>query len=159
MDAPRRTLSGGIEAVPVGILSEDLRRVDLALAWRSGELAVDVNDPVLAGELVPLFDGDTASLIRSEQINPLFFTLTFRFPVRLKGVRLFPSYSSYDWALRPLPEEEWLVIQNAADGAWSSLELEQSVETSVVRLEVLRRERDDYVHLNEVELWTDDGGG
>ena len=153
-DPPRRVLSGGIEAV-AGTLGEDLRQIDLALAWESGELAIDVNGPVLDGQLGPLLDGDTTSLVRSEDVNPFFITLTFRSPVRLKGVRVFPSYSSYDWGLQPRPEEVWLVIRNAADEVWSALELEQSVETSVVRLELLRREGDDYVHLNELELWTE----
>ena len=149
----RRVLSGGIDHASVARFGESSRRLDLALARRSGEVEVVINDPTLDPRLDLLFDGDTTSLARSEEINPLFLTFTFRAPVALKGVRLFPSYSSYDWGLQTGPDQDWLVIRGASQEAWSGIELEQSVETGFVKLELLRRESDDFVHLNEVEIW------
>jgi hypothetical protein len=46
------------------------------------------------------------------------------------------------------------MIEGAPDSAWSQLDLPEPVSTSIVQLEVLRRERDDYVHLDEIELYT-----
>jgi hypothetical protein len=94
-------------------------------------------------------------VVRTEEVNPLFLTFTFRTPVALRGVRVFPSYSSYDWALQTGPDAEWLVIRDASSQSWSGIELEQSVETGVVRVELLRRQRDDFVHVNEIEIWVE----
>jgi hypothetical protein len=46
------------------------------------------------------------------------------------------------------------MIEGAPDSAWSQLDLQEAVSTSVVQLEILRRERDDYVHIDEIELYT-----
>jgi hypothetical protein len=151
----RRVLSGGVEVAAVKSTVEGLRRIAVAPARRSGDIDVVTNDSSLDHQLGPLFDGNTRSLVRSEKINPLFVTFTFRTPVSLKTVRVFPSYSSYDWGLQAAPEAEWLVIRNASGQAWSALELQNAVRTEVVRVELLRRQRDDFVHLNEIELWTE----
>jgi hypothetical protein len=121
---------------------------------RAGLVTIDVNDPVFASRLDPLFDGDTATLSRTESVNPLVMTFHFLTPVRLSGVRIFPSFSSYDWSLEANRGMPAMVVRKAAPDVWSTIVLQEDVETDTVRLTLHRLERDDYVHVNEVELWT-----
>lgn len=126
--------------------------LDLAAARTSGALQIEINDFQFEPRLNELFDGDTGSLSRSEEVNPLVFDFHFEPPIRLAGVRIFPSYSTYDWALKAAPDQPLLVVREAADKEWSRINLTEPIETSQVRLEVRRLVRDDFVHLNEVEL-------
>jgi hypothetical protein len=126
--------------------------LDIAAARSSGALQIEINDFQFEPRLNELFDGDTGSLSRSEEVNPLVLDFHFQTPIRLAGARVFPSYSTYDWALKAAPEQPLLVVREAADKEWSRINLTEPIETSQVRLEVRRLVRDDYVHLNEVEL-------
>jgi len=128
-------------------------RLDLAGARAAGTLQVAANDPGYAPRLDFLFDGDVSSLARSEDINPLVLELSFQQPIALVSVRIFPSYSTYDWAVRAGPDQPRLVVREAAEEQWSRIDLPAPVETTEVRLEIRRLVRDNYVHLNEVELF------
>ena len=130
--------------------------LDIAGARRSGALRIDVNDPALGPRLDALFDGDTSTLSRTEDVNPLVLRFRFEAPIRLRGARVFPSYSTYDWSLRPHPEQPRRMVQNAAEERWSAIELPEPVETAEVWLELRRLVRDNYVHLNEVMLLVDE---
>lgn len=125
---------------------------DIAAARLSGDLSIDVNDPRFSERLDALFDGDTGSLSRTEDINPLILVFRLKTPIKLAAVRIFPSYSTYDWAVRPDPESPRLVIRGAAEEQWSRIDFEKPMETAEVRIEVRRLVRDNYVHVNEVEL-------
>jgi hypothetical protein len=132
----------------------DLEKIDLAHEQSSGNLTVEANDPLFPPRVPTIIDGDTTSMTRSEGINPLILTLTFREPVSLAAARLYPAGSPYDWLVEPTPGGPRLMLEGAPDSAWSQLDLPEPVTTTVVQLEILRRERDDYVHLNEIELYT-----
>jgi hypothetical protein len=126
--------------------------LDVPAARLAGALSIDVNDPKFSERLDALFDGDTGSLSRTEDINPLILVLRLKTPVKLTAVRIFPSYSTYDWAVRADPEAPRLMVRGAADERWSRIDLEKPTETTEVRIEVRRLVRDNYVHVNEVEL-------
>jgi hypothetical protein len=128
-------------------------RINLS-SERAGWVTVDVNDPVFVSRLDPLFDGDITTLSRTEGVNPLVMTFHFPTPVRLSAVRLFPSYSSYDWSVELKSGTRAMIVRKAAPDTWSTIVLQDDVETDTVRVTLRRLERDDYVHLNEVELWT-----
>ncbi len=127
-----------------------LKAIDLAQAWLAGSLTVESNDPAL--DIGRLFDKNEESLAKSAAINPLILTFTFHDPIRLKSVRIYPSYSTYDWAVRASQSSEGFVIKSTPPKAWSRLDLPQAEETRQIRMEVLRLISDDYVHLNEVEF-------
>jgi hypothetical protein len=136
------------------VLGPDLTaRHDLQAGRADGTLQIDVNDPAFPGRLDALFDGDTSTLSRSEDVNPLILVLRFQAPVTLAAVRVFPSYSTYDWAVRPHPEEPRYLVREAAEEEWSRIDLPRPVETTEVRLELRRLVRDNYVHVNEIELY------
>ena len=127
-------------------------RLDLAGARASGAALVEVNDPSLRERLDVLFNGDTGEPVRSDGVNPLVFRIALDPPVRLVGVRVFPSYSTYDWTVRANPEQPRLIVRGAAEEQWSRVELPEPVATGEVQIEIARLVRDDFVHVNEIEL-------
>ena len=152
---PHRPQLANAKAVTPGDSRLDvLSKVDLAHEQSSGNLTLETNDPQFAPRAPAILDGNVASMSRSEGVNPLILTLTLREPLSLAAARVYPAGSTYDWLLEPSPGGPRLMVENAADSAWSQIELSEPVSTSVIQLEILRRERDDYVHLTEIELYT-----
>lgn len=99
-----------------------------------------------------LFDGDDATVVRTENINPLKITLTFVEPIKLKAARMLSSYSDYNWSMTPEGGER-MIIESIPDGVISVLVLPTAVTTKKVTFEVLRRTRDNFCHVNEIELF------
>lgn len=132
-------------------LSPKLRRLDLTQLINTGMLTVESNSPA-SGLVIGAFDGDEKSLAKSEQVNPFILTLRFTEPVTVRAVRIFSSYSDYDWAAHPEGGER-LVVTNIPDSTWSVINYSKSIKTSVVTVEVLRKTRDNFVHVNEVEIY------
>jgi len=133
-------------------IEASLKPVDLRHLLATGK--VRLQSP-RGGGLENVFDGDPTSLFRSDNVNPVVLTFTFQEPISLKAVRIFPSYSAYDWALYPEPNKLGMVIRGAGEEDWSRIDLPKAVKTNTVRVEVLRIVRDNYVHLNEVEFYTE----
>jgi len=100
-----------------------------------------------------IVDGDTTTLYKTEGVNPIVLAFTFKEPIALKTIRMFPSYSSYDWAVYTDDTEKGTIIRSVPEETWSRMDFEKSVQTNKVRVEVLRLERDNFVHLNEVEMY------
>jgi hypothetical protein len=133
---------------------EGLTRLDLAQLRNAGELAIEVNDDNVVPKLQNLFDGDVESLIKTESINPIVIVLKFEHPIDLRAVRVVLAGSPYDWVLELRPGERHL-LSRVPERTWSTIELPEAIETEAVRIEALRLERDDYVHVNELELWAE----
>lgn len=133
-------------------------KLDLAAARAAHTLVVSGNDPAFQPRIDALFDGSIATLARTEDVNPLVLTFEFAQPIRLAAVRLYPSYSSYDWGIEPAQGEAGQVVRNAPAEMWSGVALSKAVETRVVRVLMRRLERDNFVHVNEVELWVTPAG-
>jgi hypothetical protein len=127
--------------------------LDLAALLQSKEVEVEVNDPTFAPQVAALFDGATGPPIRTNSINPLIITLKFRSPIKLRWARGVFAASPHDWALEPVPGGPRYAATNVPAGKWSRIGLPEATTTSVVRFEILRLERDDYVHVGELELW------
>ena len=147
---PDATLVESASSPPI----EGLVRVELRKALAEGKVQIETNDPAFNDRLAPLFDGDTESLSRTESINPLILVFKFPEPIKLRTARVFLAGSAYDWLLEA-PAGERHLTQGVAERTWSRIDLESAVETDVVRVETLRLERDDYVHVNELELWVE----
>jgi hypothetical protein len=67
-------------------------------------------------------------------------------------MRVLSTYSDYGWAVQ-LENGERLVVDTIVDGEWSTITWPAGVKTGKVTVEVLRLMRDNYVHLNEVEIY------
>jgi hypothetical protein len=79
-------------------------------------------------------------------------SLTFVEPVKIKGVRVLSTYSDYNWSFTA-DNGERLVLESIPEGVSSVLVLPAPVTAKSITIEVLRRTRDDYVHVNEVDLY------
>ena len=152
----RPTLPDAI-AVDDGAVAEleGLSRIDLRAAIEGGALTLSTNDLAVDVKLGVVIDGSVNSLVRSESINPLILTFTFKSPIRLRTARIYLAGAPYDWVLEA-KEGDRLLNSNIPERVWSQIDLPETVETNVVRVEALRLERDDIVHLNEIELWVED---
>jgi hypothetical protein len=149
---PRRSLEGQpVTAEAVAL--ESLQRIDLAAALSNGALTIEVNDPSAKASIPAMVDGDPDNLLKTDSVNPLVVTLTFRDPIQLRAARAYMAASPYDWLLEAQPGKQRLLATNVPDRQWSQISLPAAVETNVVRIEILRIERDDYVHANEIELY------
>jgi hypothetical protein len=151
----RRTLANAESAEPGTADLEQLERVDLRAGLSAGQITIESNDGRVRQTVDVLVDGNVETLAVSDQTNPLELTVTLDRPVRLRAVRVFPIGSSCDWVLEPLPGEGRRLAQGVPERVWSQIDLPAPVDTSVVRLEVLRLERDDFVHVGEIELFTE----
>ena len=133
-------------------------RLDLARGLASGVVRVQANDPRFPPGIEKLTDSDTTTLSRSEDVNPLVLTFAFGTKIPLKTIRIYLSYSSYDWKLY-LDSGSPLVVREAADEAWSEIDLPVVEVVQQLRLEIRRLQRDNFVHVNEIEFYTENGRG
>jgi hypothetical protein len=151
--APVKRSLPGQPAPAEQVALESLQKIDLAAAMSTGELTIEINDATSQPSIPALIDGDPDNLLKTDSVNPLVVTLTFREPIKLRAARVYLAASPYDWVLEPVPGESRLLVSNVAEREWSQISLPAVVDTNVVRVEILRLERDDYVHANEIELY------
>ena len=86
--APAKRSLEGEPASAEPLALESLQRIDLAAAVSNGEVTIEVNDPSAQPSVPALIDGDLANLLKTDSINPLVITLTFREPIRLRAARV-----------------------------------------------------------------------
>ena len=139
------TLMTSTESTPQG--AKKLSILDLEALQK-----VTIESVAAGKDASRLFDGDDATVVRTENINPLKITLTFVEPIKLKAARMLSSYSDYNWSMTPEGGER-MIIESSADGVISVLVLPNAVTTKKVTFEVLRRTRDNFCHVNEIELF------
>ena len=98
------------------------------------------------------FDHDPQTLATSNAVNPLVLDLVFDPPILAGLARIYPSYSTYSWRVLVEGDDE-ISLPAIPPGRWSILELPTSREIQEIRIELRRLERDDVVHLNELEIY------
>lgn len=151
---PRATLPDATEVVDRGEFRDaGLERFDLGAALAAGTVSIESNDPSFMAKVDTLFDGDPETLSRTDSINPLELTLRFEEPVRLAAARVVLAGSTYDWLIEPVAGEGRHLLRDVPERVWSPFRMPEPVSTSAIRFEMLRLERDDYVHVSELELW------
>ena len=132
-----------------------LTRLDLNELRGTGAVDIEVNDPAFAKRLSSTFDGDTRWIMRGGGVNPLVISFDFVQPVQLAAARLMPGATPHAW----LVQVGGAHAADAAVGASGRVVADRSGSPrphDSVRIEILRLERDDYVHLYELELYTGD---
>lgn len=142
--APGKDHSGQA-ALPAGV-----KKINLLELVESGALKVSAN--VQVGDISQSFDEREDTLSKSEGINPYRLTFEFSAPRTVKGIRVLSSYSDYAWAFQPEAGER-LVVDTVVDGSWSTMAWPEGVKCTRFYVEVLRKMRDNFVHLNEVEVY------
>ena len=148
-----------------------------AIAEARAAAPLDINALVTAGQASvttsridigsrqAIFDGDTSSLARSQSVNPMLVTITFKTPRQLGSCAAFFSHAAqYRWraataeTLTDLNKRSgtyrdltgWV---DAGDRVWSAHDLTDPGPFTYLRLEAERLVGDNYVHLNEWSLF------
>lgn len=116
----------------------------------AGKAKIDSSS--LGGNGHEIFDGSDESLLRTDGINPLKLTVTFTEPIKLRGARVLSTYSDYNWSMTPEGGER-LVLESIPEGVASVLILTVPIATKKISFEVLRKTRDNVVHMNEIEIF------
>jgi hypothetical protein len=135
---------------------EGRTRIDLRAERASGTVTITTNDPAVDPKIETMLDGSVHSLVRGEGINPLVITFIFARPIALRTARVVLAGSTYDWTLEA-PVGDRRTVNEIPERVWSQIDLPEAVKTTGVRIEALRLERDDFVHVNEIELWVESG--
>jgi hypothetical protein len=142
--APGKDVSGQ------AALPAKARKLNLTELRDSGALKVTAN--FMGGDMGAVFDEREDTLAKSEGFNPFKFTFEFTAPRIIKAVRVLSSYSDFSWAFQP-DQGERLSVDTVIDGQWSTMAWPDGLKTQRVTVEVLRKYRDNYVHLNEIEIY------
>lgn len=143
--APGKLVSGEA-AIPA-----HAKRINLSDLVERGLLTVKTNVPGL-GDVSNAFDEVESSLAKSEGTNPFTFTFEFTSPINLKATKVLSTYSDYGWAVEAEGSPR-IVVDTVIEGQWSTAAWPEGIKTKTVKVEVLRKARDNYVHLNEIELY------
>ena len=147
----RPSLAPGTPYAGASDLPSDAKKLDIAalISGQQANVAANSEEPL---DLALLFDGNENTLVRSNNVNPLIITLTFPSPVKLRGVRVLSSASDYAWAVETDAGRR-LTVEDAKEGQWSVMTWPEGISTSRLMVEVLRKFRDNFVHVREIEVY------
>lgn len=143
--APGKLVSGDV------VTTAKLKRINLASLVEEGVLKVTTDAPGVR-DLGNVFDEVETTLSKSEGSNPYIVIFQFDKALLIKGAKVLSTYSDYGWAVE-LEGSPRLVVDNVIEGQWSEVSWPEGVRTKTVKVQVLRKVRDNYVHLNEIELY------
>lgn len=146
----RPTLAPGKVVASTEVAPKDFKRLSISDLEAAGK--VQIVSPAAGGDKAKLFDGNEETLVRTDGINPLKMSFVFVEPIKVRGVRVLSTYSDYNWSFTA-DNGERLVLESIPEGVSSVLVLPAPVTAKSITIEVLRRTRDNYVHVNEVELY------
>ncbi len=149
----RPTLVPGKEVSGKAELSPKLKKLNLPDLVEQGAVTVSTNVAGLGdGHLA--FDEVDSTLSKSEGRNPFVFTFRFSNPQALKAVRVLSTYSDFGVAV-DVEGVGRFVVDTVIDGEWAVVSFpDGGAKISKVVVEVLRKHRDNYVHLNEIEMYS-----
>jgi hypothetical protein len=126
--------------------------------------ATVTNTTIDLGPIGNVFDGNTNSLARTPAINPMIVTLSFTNPVQISRSRVFFLAGNNSWRVEAANsvadldsmsgtysvQLDW---QTDFDSAWQDRSFAAPVTCRAVRLKLQRLTGDNYVHLNEWQLF------
>jgi hypothetical protein len=147
----RPTLKAGKDVSGAMAIPANAKKLNLPQLAENGQLTVTSNVPGL-GDLQNSYDEVETTLAKSEGVNPFRFTLDFATPRTIKAVRVLSTYSDYSWAIQSDSGQRF-VVDMVIEGEWSSVAFPEGLKTKQLIVEVLRKVRDNYVHVNEIEVF------
>jgi hypothetical protein len=145
----RPTLPAGKPYQGSTTLPQGAKRLDLLnlQATNAATLTTNTSEAV-----TPLFDGADDTLLRTPNINPLDTTITFTQPTKLKALRVRSTYSDFAIAVQ-IDGGERIILDPIPEGDWGLVVWATPVTAKKVLVQTLRKVRDNYVHVNEIELY------
>jgi len=147
----RPTLKAGKDVSGAMAVPANAKKLNLPQLIEGGQLTVTSNVPGL-GDLPNAIDESDTTLTKSDGVNPFGFTLDFATQRNVKAVRVLSTYSDYAWAIQSDSGQRF-VVDMVIDGEWSTVAFPEGLKTKRLIVEVLRKVRDNYVHVNEIEVF------
>lgn len=145
------TLKAGKDVSGAMAIPASAKKLNLPQLAENGQLAVTSNVPGL-GDLHSAYDEVETTLTKSDGINPFRFTFDFATPRNVKAIRVLSTYSDYAWAIQNDAGQRF-VVDMVIEGEWSTVAFPEGLKTKQLIVEVLRKVRDNYVHVNEIEVF------
>ncbi|MEY4668611.1 MAG: hypothetical protein RL518_1310 [Pseudomonadota bacterium] len=151
-DAPKPlgTLPPGKPYQGSTTLPTGAKRIDMLNLAATNQASLAMNAPTEPIE--NLFDGADDSLVRTPEINPLDTTITFTSPTKIKALRVRSTYSDFAIAVQ-VDGGERLILDPIPDGDWATIIWPTPVTAKKILVQTLRKNRDNFVHVNEIELY------
>lgn len=144
-----------------GLAQDNLEKVDVSSAILSSV-------PIDIGAVENLFDGDTASLARSANVNPAWVQVEFPQPTTIEKIRVLVGQPNFagdvdDWWLEAADSQDDLDNQTGTYelvvptrtgvmGDWDSTTFSGPVTKKFWKIWVERTVGDDFVHMYEIEF-------
>ncbi|MES2731215.1 MAG: PA14 domain-containing protein [Bacteroidota bacterium] len=139
----------------------DTLKLNIFDGLKQGSISAD-HTPFDIGHMLLAFDGYTTNPVRTPAINPLILTLTFNKPLNILASRLF-MMTPGTWGLETAANLQDMDTKSGSyhalfendpvfNAVWDSASF-TPVSAKVIRLTAFRTEGDNYVHLNEWELY------
>jgi hypothetical protein len=163
MNVPRLeiVLLAGLLAVQVQ--GQVTRPIDIPAALNNGQVTT-THSTIDIGGIGNLFDTNTESLARSASVNPMTITLNFTTSQTLIGSRIWFLAGDNRWRLETADSLDDLQStsgsyrvaldwQTGAQATWHTGTFSAPIVCRVVRLNLNRLTGDDFVHLNEWQLF------
>jgi len=151
-DAPKPlgTLAPGKPYQGATSLPNGAKRLDMLNLAAANQATLSSNVP--GAQLDNLFDGADDSLVRTPEINPLDTTIAFTTPTKLKALRVRSTYSDFAIAVQ-VDGGERVVLDPIPEGDWATIVWPTPVTAKKIVVQTLRKSRDNFVHVNEIELY------
>src|SRR5688572_23401307 len=149
-------------------LCAQTQQLDVAGALANNQATVTNTqlDPVYPhlGTIGNIFDHNTGTLVRTPAINPLVITLNFTTPLQLTRSRLFYQGDNGQWRIETADTVSELDSMSGSfrvaldwlfgtHSTWHDRSLTNPITCRAVRLKLQRTAGDNWVHLNEWELY------
>jgi hypothetical protein len=145
----RPVLAPGTAYAGSSKIPDKAKRLEILNLVATNEATISSNTQ--ENELNNVFDGADDSLLRSPEINPVDVTVTFKTPKKFRAIRVRSTYSDFAVAVQ-IDNGERLILDPIPDGDWALMVWPQGVTAKRLFVQTLRRSRDNFVHLNEIEV-------
>nr|WKN34589.1 PKD domain-containing protein [Tunicatimonas sp. TK19036] len=155
-------------------LTTSPQKIDIAAAVAQGQAAL-TSTPWYAGPVDNCFDGDIHTEMITSNRNPAFVQVAFTTPQSVKKIQAlpgepffpFPYLHNSSWWLEAADTQQdmdthsgtyRIVVPRRDDvhGIWDVVVLPEAVEAKIWKFTVERTTYDNWVHIAELELWSED---
>jgi hypothetical protein len=135
------------------------RKIDVLRGLKDGSMKVVANTLFDIGTAKSMFDGNISTVARSPAINPLVVTLELSNTLSLSATKLNFGTAGY-WTLEVAttaagPYSLVFLARPLATNTWDSYTLPLAKEVKFLRISTTRTTGDNFVHLNEWEIYSD----
>ena len=145
----RPVLAPGKPYAGSSTMPEKAKRLEILNLAATNDVVITTNSP--GNDINNVFDGADDTLLRSNEINPVDITLEFKTPQKIRAVRIRSTYSDFGVAVQ-VDNGDRLILDPVPEGDWALMVWPNGITPKKIFVQTLRKNRDNYVHLNEIEV-------